>query len=44
MFGENRGPRPSTDGLVSVDGLGTYGGPSTDSADGLASLTKMRAL
>ena len=34
LFGANRGPRPSVDGLVSVGGLGN-GGPSTDSADGL---------
>ena len=27
MFGANRGPRPSVDGLVSVDGLGMAGHP-----------------
>ena len=41
VFRANRGPRPSTDGLVSVDGLGN-GGPSTDSADGLVSPNKMK--
>ena len=27
VFGANRGPRPSVDGLVSVDGLGMAGHP-----------------
>ena len=41
MFRANRGPRPSVDGLVSVDGLAMAGHPR--SPDGLAFLTKTKA-